>query len=371
MVQTSKPWQWEEDGLTVTRSTAHSGPGCHNGCAVLLYTDKDGRLVKVEGDPEHPYNQGRLCVRCLTVPAVTNHPDRLRYPLKRVGERGENKWQRISWEEAYDIIEEKFTRIKKEYGPESVIFTQGTGRDIAPYIMRLAWSYGSPNWTNFLSGSACYLPRIAACYSTTGSFWVADCAQTFPDRYENPEYKTPECMVIWGNNPVASNADGFYGHWVVDLMKRGTKTVVIDPRLTWMAAKADLWLQIRPGTDAALALGMLNIIIQEELYDKEFVDKWTYGFDELAKRAAQYPVEKVSEITWIPKEKIIEAARIYARSKPASIQWGLALDMTKEALPATHAIIALWAITGNLDVRGWHVAPLFCGETQDLVGAAS
>jgi anaerobic selenocysteine-containing dehydrogenase len=358
METNTRPWKWQEDGLTVTRGSAWSGPGCHDGCGVLLFTDKDGKLVKVEGDPENPYNQGRLCVRCLAVPNVTNHPDRLKYPMKRVGKRGENKWERITWDEAYDTIVKEFTKVKEEYGAESVIFCQGTGRDIAPYISRLAWSFGSPNWAALgLSGNACYLPRVAGCIATTGSFWVADCSQASPMRYDNPDYKIPECMAIWGNNPVVSNADGFYGHWVVDLMKRGTKLIVIDPRLTWLASKADLWLQIRPGTDAALALGMLNVIINEGLYDEDFVDKWCYGFEQLKERAQQYPVDKVSQITWIPEEKIIAAARLFANSKPSTVQWGLALDMTKEALPAGHAITALWSITGNIDVPGGMLPP--------------
>ncbi len=358
MEKTKTPWRWKENGYTVTRGSAWSGPGCHDGCGVLLYTDENDKLVKVEGDPNNPFNQGRLCVRCLALPDVTNHPDRLKYPMKRVGKRGENKWERITWDEAYDTIAREFGKIKEKYGAESVIFAQGTGRDIAPYISRLAWSFGSPNWACLgLTGNACYLPRVAGCIATSGSFWVADCSQAWPDRYDNPEYKAPECMAIWGNNPIVSNSDGFYGHWVVDLMKRGTKLIVIDPRLTWLASKAELWLQIRPGTDAALALGMLNIIIQEGLYDKEFVDKWTYGFEQLAERVKQYPVDKVSEITWVPQEKIIAAARLFAQSKPSTVQWGLALDMTKEALPASHAITALWSITGNMDVPGGMISP--------------
>jgi len=367
---TTDKWQWEENGYTVTRSNAWSGPGCHDGCGVLLYT-KDGKLVKVEGDPENPFNAGRLCVRCLALPEVTNHPDRLKYPMKRVGKRGENKWERITWDEAYDTIEKKFNNIKDEYGPESVIFAQGTGRDIMAYIGRLAYSFGSPNWASLgLTGNACYLPRVAEMMSTTGDFAVADCSQYFPDRYENPEYELPETMIIWGNNPIVSNPDGFFGHWVVDCMKRGTKLIVVDPRLTWLASKAEHWLQIRPGTDAALALGMLNIIIQEELYDKDFVENWTHGFDELKQRAAEYPVERVSEITWIPEEKIVAAARLYAKSTPAAIQWGLAVDMTRESLPAGHAISALWTITGNLDVPGGNITvmPPF-GVYQPWLGA--
>jgi anaerobic selenocysteine-containing dehydrogenase len=351
----TKPWQWQEGEYTVTRSSAWSGPGCHDGCSVLLYT-KDGKLVKVEGDPESSYNQGRLCPRCLALPEVVNHPDRVTHPLKRVGERGENRWEEISWDEAYDTIAREFGKIKEKYGPESVIFAQGTGRDIMAYISRLAYSFGSPNFACLgLSGNACYLPRVALMLVNTGAFAVADCSQTLPDRYDDPRYKVPECMVVWGNNPLAANSDGFYGHWVIDVMKRGTKLVVIDPRLTWLASRADLWLQIRPGTDAALAMGFLNVIINENLYDHDFVEKWAYGFDELKQRVQDYPPSKVAEITWVPEEKIVAAARMYAESKPASIQWGLAIDMTKEALPAAHAITALWTITGNLDVPGGNI----------------
>jgi anaerobic selenocysteine-containing dehydrogenase len=361
-----RPWTWQEDGLTVTRGASFTGPGCHNGCGVLLYTDKEGKLVKVEGDPDNNYNQGRLCLRCLALRDVVNHPDRLKYPMKRAGKRGENRWERISWDEALDTIEKRFNNIKAEYGAEAVVFAQGTGRDIAPYLERLSFSFGTPNYVCMgLSGNACYIPRISVQLITHGGATMPDYSQYLPDRYDDPRYKVPECMIMWGVNPVVSNSDGNYGHWCVDLMKRGSKLIVIDPRMTWLASRADLWLPIRPGTDSALTLGMLNIIIQEDLYDKDFVDKWTYGFDDLAKRAAEYPVDKVAEITWVPKEKILAAARLYAKSKPALIHWGLAIDMTKESLPAAHGITALWDITGNIDVPGGNllVEPP-CGVTS-------
>ena len=142
-----KPWRYQEGDLTVTRGSAWSGPGCHDGCGVLLYTDKDGKLVKVEGDPENPYNKGRLCVRCLDVPEVTYNKDRLLYPMKRdPKDRGKDKWERISWDEAIDLVADTFLDIKEKYGAEAVVFGQGTGRDIAAYITRLCWSFGSPNY---------------------------------------------------------------------------------------------------------------------------------------------------------------------------------------------------------------------------------
>lgn len=149
-----KPWRYEEDGYTVTRACAWSAPGCHPvGCGVKLYVNKDGILEKVEGDENQPITQGRLCMRCLTLTDFTYHPDRVIYPMKRAKEdRGKDKWERISWDEAYDLITEKFMDMKEKYGAESVVFAQGTGRDIAAYITRLAWSFGSPNYTGFLSG---------------------------------------------------------------------------------------------------------------------------------------------------------------------------------------------------------------------------
>ncbi|MFC1958084.1 molybdopterin-dependent oxidoreductase [Chloroflexota bacterium] len=348
-------WIWEEDGVKVIRSVARSGPGCHEGCGVLLHV-KDGKLVKVEGDPEFPFSQGRLCPRCLSLPEVVYHPDRLKYPQKRIGDRGEGKWERITWEEAYDTIARKFDELKAEYGAESVIFCSGTARGIG-YGLSLHSIFGSPNRISFgpLHGHACYMPKVTTTQITIGNMVVADYSQYFPNRYENPNWKVPKCIIVWGNEPTASNSDGFMGHWLVECMKRGSELIVIDPRRTWPATRAKIWMQIRPGTDAALALGMLNVIISEKLYDKQFVEKWTYGFDELRKRAQEYPPEKVAEITWIPKEKIVEAARTYALSKPAAIQWGVAVDQSKECIPTIHSLVALWTITGNMDVPGGNI----------------
>ena len=416
----------------VRTTTWSAGPGCHGGCGVLAHIE-DGKLVKIEGDPDHPWNQGRLCARCLAMTQYVNHPDRLTRPLKRVGERGEGKWQEISWNEAFDLIERKMKKIREEFGPESVIFSMGTGRDIGPWICMLAYAYGSPNVMFALSGLACYSPRMAAVNTVQGDYCVFDAAQWLPKRYDDPRYEIPKCMVIWGYNIPASCPDNLFGHWIIDLMKRGTEIIAIDPRLSWFASRAKKWLRLRPGTDGALAMGFLNVIINEGLYDKGFVEKWTNsthlirgdtgkllresdllddgsadnfvvwdtargipvvwdckdldyrlanvkpaleGEHEIclsngAKISVQtvwtvfcqqvenYTVERVSEITWVPQRDIVEAARFYAKSKPASIHWGVPIDMTPAVTPTVQAIASLWCITGNLDVPGGNVISRF------------
>jgi len=419
----------KEDKLEIIRTTTWSaGPGCHGTCGVLAYV-KDGKLVKVEGDPDHPWNQGRLCSRCLAMTQYVYHPDRLTHPLKRVGKRGEGKWQEISWDEAFDLIETKMNKIREEFGPESVIFSMGTGRDIGPWICLLAYAYGSPNVMFALSGVACYSPRIAAVETVQGDYCILDAAQWFPKRYDDPHYKTPECIIVWGYNIPASCPDNVFGHWIIDLMKKGTKIIAIDPRLSWFASRAEKWLPLRPGTDGALAMGFLNVILNEKLYDKGFVEKWTNAphlirsdtgkllreselfkggspanfvvWDTVSKQPVvwdsqnvaykqdgvkpalegefkisladgttvtaktvwaafcdevnNYPVKRVSEITWVPEKDIIEAARLYARSKPASIHWGVPIDMTPAITPTVQAIANLWCITGNLDIPGGNV----------------
>jgi len=140
---------------------------------------------------------------------------------------------------------------------------------------------------------------------------------------------------------------------------RGAKLIVIDPRLTATTSKADLWLRPRPGTDGALALGMLNIIINEELYDTDFVDKWCVGFEELRQRVQEYPVEKVAEITWVPAEDIKKAARMYATIKPALLYARVALEMIANSTQSIRAINILIAITGNMDVKGGNIFQCF------------
>jgi anaerobic selenocysteine-containing dehydrogenase len=138
-------------------------------------------------------------------------------------------------------------------------------------------------------------------------------------------------------------------------MKRGSKIIAVDPRYTWLTTRADYHLQLRPGTGGALALGMLNVIINEDLYDHDFVEKWTYGFEELRERVQEYPVDKVSSITEVPADLIREAARFYAKNSPAAVHWGLPVDMEPEGTTVAQAINHLWCITGNVDIPGSNV----------------
>lgn len=346
-------WQWQEGDLTVTRSCQWSGPGCHQGCSVLFYT-KDNELVKIEGDPNSPVNDGRLCMRCLDMVAAVNHPDRIKTPLKRVGERGENKWEPISWDEAYAMIVEKVKYIQENYGPKSIARGQGTGRN-AMWQTSVLGSAGFKSGTDnggMLSGDSCYTPRMMATNAIFGSTMVCDCGQFNEGRFDEPGYRRPDLILIWACNPTISNSDGFLGHWVVDCMRRGSKLIVVDPRLTWLAAHAEHWLQLRPGTDAALALAMMNVMINEGLYDHDFVDRWTYGFDALKERVQEYPPSRSAEICRIPEKKIVAAARCFATAGVTSLQWGLKLDQMRQAVGASAAVASLQVLTGNIDVPG-------------------
>lgn len=360
---------YEENGYTVVKSSAWSPPGDHPvGCGIKLYT-RLGKLEKVEGDENHPVNHGRLCVRCLTLPEYVNHPDRIIHPMIRVGKRGENKWKRISWEEAYDIIEKKAQDITERFGPESILVLGGTGRQAATYYPVFAFGvFKSPNICYPLSGFSCYGPRIAVTQFCLGvAYPEVDYAGQFPDRMDNANYKLPEYLVLWGKAPLESNPDGYYGHSVVEMMKKGTKIISIDPRVNWLASRAEQHLQLRPGTDAALAMAVLNVIINEDLYDHDFVDKYCYGFDELKERVQVMPPEKAAEITWVPKDKIVLFARTYANAEQAAITWGLPSDMKPNGVQYCHSIIALMAITGNLDRPGGQIV----GGTNAIWGMRS
>ena len=313
---------------------------CHGGCGVLVYV-RDGRITKIEGDPEFPTNRGSMCSKGLATVQLVYHPDRVKHPLKRVGNRGEGKWQPVSWDEALDTIAGKLKQVKAEYGAESVVLGFGTGRNYESFLYRFANLWGTPNVLT--AGHMCYGPRIAATAITCGKLPVSD--------YD----ANPACVMVWGNNVVWTNPDEQIGTRLSRTLAKGTRLIVVDPRLTFLAGKADIWLQLRPGTDTALALGMANVIIGEELYDKEFVNNYVHGWDKFVERVQEYPLDKVAEITSVSAETIRQAARLYAQTKPACIQWGVAIEQSIDCIDNNRILTDLMAITGNLDVPGGNV----------------
>ncbi len=311
---------------------------CHGGCGVIAHV-KDGKVIKVEGDPDSPISHGSLCSKGLAILQLAYHPDRILYPLKRVGAKGEGKWQRITWDEALDTIAERFKKVIADYGPESIVVGQGTGRDYESHLYRFANLLGTPNVLT--AGHMCYVSRVGSTLITCGTLPIAD--------YEGG----PKCIVMWACNPLWTNPDEYKGENFWRAYKKGAKLICIDPRKGFIAEKADLWLQIRPGTDAALALGFHHVIIEEELYDKEFVENYIHGWDPFKERVMKdYPPEKVQEITWVDKELIRKAARMYATIKPACIHWGVPTEQTINCVNYTRATTGLMAITGNLDAPG-------------------
>ena len=309
---------------------------CNQGCDALVHV-KDGKVIRVEGDPGSDVTKGTLCCKGLASKDLLYHPDRLVHPLKRTGKRGEGSWERISWEEALGTIAERMHEIEGKYGEDAVVLATGTNRGWVRYFSRFSSAYGK-QWIG--PGIAqCFYPRMTGEILVLGSNAV-----------ENPEYDDTRCMLIWGVNPTSTWP--VKGLGMMEARSRGARMIVIDPVFSEAASKADMWLQIRPGTDAALALGFLNVIIEEELYDKEFVKEWCVGFEELRERVGQYSPKKVEGITWIPKDKIREAARIYASTRPASITQCLSVDQNADTISTSRSIAMLAAITGNIDVPG-------------------
>lgn len=316
---------------------------CHPRCGTLLHIE-DGIAVKVTGDPDHPVTRGAICERGRLMPDHLHHPDRLNYPLKRIGEKGEGRWQRVTWDQALDEVAEKLSSLKDKYGAETLTFTHGTKRTYHWDCRRFFNLFGSPNTCGV--NTICMCPSYATEYATYGGMILG--SEVFGAR----------CIVLWGSNASQSNPIGLSPK-IAHARKNGAKLIVIDPRRTKEAEQADLWLQIRPGTDLALMLGWIRLIIKEGLYDHEFVSNWTVGFEELQAAVEAYTTERVSEITSVPADLVVKSARMYATTSPAVIPFGLGLD--KQGVNSTQCArgrAILRAITGNLEVPGGEVFTL-------------
>ena len=328
---------------------------CNAGCGVLVYL-KDGKPIRVEGDPDNPVNRGAICIRGRNSLEYVYHPERLKHPLKREGERGQGKWKRISWDEALTTISSELTRIKENYGAQAVTFIRGGAKGYQDsYLGRFANVFGTPNVASM--AYICYVPRVNGSMFTYGFMALPD--------YEY----SPSCMVLWGLNACVSAIGDCKK--TNEAQERGSKLVVIDPGETVFSKKADLWIKPRPCTDLALALGMINVIINEELFDKNFVANWTVGFEQLKAHVQSYSPEKVAEITWVPAEKIREVARFYATHKPACIAWGNGIDNNINNFQSARAIAILRAVTGNIGKPGgdveWSAAGIVPKSSPELL----
>ncbi len=311
--------------------------GCHGGCGVLIETD-GARVTKITGDPDSPINKGKLCIKGKYYHTITHHPMRLTKPLRRTRGGG---WDQIGWGEALRVIADHFLDLREKQGPESLVMGYGTGRDNESFIYRFANLFGTPNVLT--AGHMCYGPRVATGIIRCGNLPVVD--------YEGQ----PRLVIVWGANPLVSNPDEYKGFDLAAALKKGTKLIVVDPRRTPLAKIADLHLPLRPGADGALAWGMLNVIIDHEWYDQQFVADYVYGWGEFCARAKQYPLDWAAELSGLPEDMIVEAAHLYTSCRPAGIHWGVALEQSKNCINNISLLIALMAVSGNLDRPGGNV----------------
>ncbi|MBI5442316.1 MAG: molybdopterin-dependent oxidoreductase [Deltaproteobacteria bacterium] len=334
-----------EEGVAVYKTVCQE---CYMGDGVLVHV-KNGRITKIQGDPESPVTEGdHICSKCRNVVQGTlYHPDRLKYPFKRAGHRGVGKWESISWEQAIDEISDRILEVRRKWGPLSFAASvDGWHYTICCMFMR---ALGSPNLLK--SMEHCEGPGRVMDLAVIGDI----CTQFG----HGPDTRTSKCVLVWGQNPPETHLPQW--RWIENARKEGAVLITVDPRGIPAAKKADVWLQVRPGSDAALGLGLIKVIVEEELYDKDFVGKWVHGFEALKERLKDYPLERIEELTWVKARDIRKVARLYASIKPASLVSGIGVMQGYGSTATAHTHAILVALTGNLDVQGGN---LLSGERK-------
>lgn len=323
--------------LTTNKIRTVCPRNCYSTCNFIAH-EKDGRLVKIEGIKDHPVTD-TPCLKGLSYTRRVYSPDRLKYPLKRVGERGEGKWKRISWEEAYQEMAENFINIKDKYGPESILYytysgSYGNMNEFGAKFFKLLGGYSQ------CYGSLCWPAGLEATQLTYGG-----------KKYHHPkDFINSKLIILWGKNPVSTNVQEM--KFIHEAREKGATLVVIDPLFTRTAAKADIHIRPRVGTDGALALGLAHIIVKENLHDQSFIAEHVKGFSEYKELIEKYTPEKVAEITEIPEETIIDLALMYGKTKPANIICGYGLQRHTNGGQMVRSIAVLPAITGNIGISG-------------------
>jgi anaerobic selenocysteine-containing dehydrogenase len=313
---------------------------CYHSCGTIV-TVKDGKAVKVEGLPSHPLNKGKLCPKGEAMLDNIYDPKRLKYPMKRVGKN----WKRVTWDQALTEIADKLLKLKEEFGPGILgVFSGSIGvenLEMAGLTQRIKAAFGSPNF--FSVESICYRMRIRTRQITFG-------------KYPTEELDS-SLYILWGHNPEASDFPLLLA--IEENLKKGAKLIVIDPKRIPLADRAEMYLRIRPGTDGAMALAMIHVIINEKLYDADFIEKYTLGFDILISHVQQYTPEWAENITWVPAHDIRKLARLFAKTKGAGIYQGTCTqDQTANGTQNSRAFSVLQIITGNINnPGGWVISP--------------
>jgi anaerobic selenocysteine-containing dehydrogenase len=317
---------------------------CGKHCSLIAHV-ADGKVIRVTPDFTSCIHSD-VCPDAkgpVTIPATYNHPDRLKQPLRRIGAKGEGKWQPISWEEALDTIAGKMTACKEEFGPESVAMVLGEPKGLEfAFGQRLATVFGTPNVIT--PGCYCGVQTGAANFYTFGSMMVN----------ADDSLDPTGTVMIWGNNPrhIGGTFNGMMPSELDARLARGCKLIVVDPGRIDYAARADLWIKPKPGLDGVLALGMIKVIIEEELYDHDFIAQWTVGFEALKEHVASFTLEEVERETWVPIDQIKKAARMFAAGRPSILGPGNALEGTVAALQTCRAISILNGLTGSVGIPG-------------------
>ncbi len=302
----------------------------------LIAKVRNGRVVKLDGNPDHPHSGGHLCVRGQSGLMNTYDPDRVLTPLIRVGKRGEGRFRKASWEEALDLTASKMQEIKDKYGPEAMVFSS-THNLSQVQFENLLYAYGSPNYGT--QRSLCFNAMIVANLMTYG--------MEEPERIYDDQL---QYIILTGRNLMEAISTSETGA-LSEAITRGAKVIYLDPRFTKTAAKATEWLAIKPGTDLAFHLALLNVIVGEKLYNQSFVEQYTIGFDELAKEVAQYTPEWAAQLTEIPADTIQRIAREFAAAAPHALAHnGWRTSNFVNSFQTQRAIAILNALVGNWNV---------------------
>ena len=309
---------------------------CSAYCGALA-TVKDGKVVNYAPNPASPHSAGAFCIKGIRgAPGLTYNPNRLLYPHRRIGARGEGKWARISWDEALDEIADRLAEVRRTYGPEAIVgATSGAAFSRSIVTALMLRSIGSPNW--MINQDLC-----GGCRAVSGKI-------TGLPIVRGEDIDNTGCALIVGRN--AQIADPVEWAKLKAAKKRGARMIVIDPKRTTAAELADIWMCPRVGTDAAIALAMMHVLISEGLYDRQFVHERCHGFEALAERAAQFPPDTTERLTGVPAQQIVEAARIFADG-PSTFVSGHGIDAASNGVQTFRAFHALAAISGNIDRPG-------------------